>query len=228
MAPGTHKIYSDQADEIMLSLAMTAPESARTHQVMGDELARQGNIEGAIRNYRAALKIDAHLPGVHFRLAEMLNNSSGPTDRQAAEKEYAAALADDPLDTKSENRLGEIAFGRSDLKSASAYFSRAVELQSDDANANLGLAKTLIAMQQPQSADKYLEHAAKLDPYNPAIHFRLTALYRQLGRPDDAEHEIAEFKRLRRMKEKLTQIYREMRLKPAKEDEAGQVAVPYE
>jgi cytochrome c-type biogenesis protein CcmH/NrfG len=203
----------------MLSLAMAGPESARMHQVMGDELARQGNIEGAIRNYRDALKTDTHLPGVHFRLAEMLNSSSGPTDREAAEKEYIAALADDPLDAKSENRLGEIAFGRSDLKGASAHFSKAVELQPDDAEANLGLAKTLMSLQEPQKAEKYLDHAVKLDPYNSAIRFRLASLYRQMGRSADAEREIAEFKRLRAMKDKLTQVYREMRLKPAKQDE---------
>ena len=213
-----HKIYSDLADETMLSLAMTSPDSARMRQLMGDELARQGNIEGAIRNYRAALKFDAHLPGVHFRLAEMLNNSSGQVDRQAAEKEYVAALADDPMDAKSECRLGEIAFGMSDLKSASAHFSKAVEWQPGDADANLGLAKTLMSMQEPQRATQYLEQAVKLDPYNSAIHFRLAALYRQLGRLAEAEHEIAEFKRLREMKEKLTQVYREMRLNPAKEE----------
>jgi cytochrome c-type biogenesis protein CcmH/NrfG len=214
-----HKIYSDQADETMLSLAMAGPESARMHQVMGDELARQGNIEGAIRNYRDALKADPHLPGVHFRLAEMLNSSSGPTDRLAAEKEYIAALADDPLDGKSEDRLGEIAFGRSDLKGAFAHLSKAVELQPDDAEANLGLAKTLMSMQEPQKAEKYLDHAVKLDPYNSAIRFRLASLYRQLGRSAEADREIAEFRRLRAMKDKLTQVYREMRLKPAKDEE---------
>ena len=214
-----HKIYADQADETMLSLAMADPESARMHQLMGDELARQGNIEGAIRNYRDALKADPHVPGVHFRLAEMLNSSSGPTDRQAAEKEYAAALADNPLDAKSESRLGEMAFGRSDLKSASVHFSKAVEMQPNDSEANLGLAKTLISLQEPQKAAPYLQHAAKLDPYNAAIHFRLASLYRQTGRTTDAEREIAEFKRLRALKEKLVQVYREMRLKPEKADD---------
>ncbi|HVW83452.1 MAG TPA: tetratricopeptide repeat protein [Bryobacteraceae bacterium] len=214
-----HKIYADQADETMLSLAMASPESPRMRQMMGDELARQGNIEGAIRNYRDALKADPHLPGVHFRLAEMLNNSSGPTDRKAAEKEYMAALVDDPRDAKSETRLGEIAFGRSDLKGASAHFSKAVELQPDDPDANLGLAKTLMSMQDPKKAAPYLERAAKLDPYNAAIHFRLASLYRETGRAADADREIAEFKRLRAMKDKLTQVYHEMRLKPGKQEE---------
>jgi tetratricopeptide (TPR) repeat protein len=214
-----HKIYADQADETMLSLAMASPESPRMRQMMGDELARQGNIEGAIKNYRDALKGDPHLPGVHFRLAEMLKSSSRPMDRQAAEKEYMAALVDDPRDAKSETRLGEIAFGRSDLKDASSHFSKAVELQPDDPDANLGLAKALMSMQDPKKAAPYLERAAKLDPYNAAVHFRLASLYRETGRAADADREIAEFKRLRAMKDKLTQVYHEMRLKPGKQEE---------
>jgi tetratricopeptide (TPR) repeat protein len=213
-----HKVYSDLADETMLSLAMTGPDSARMHQVMGDELARQGNVETAIKNYRAALQADPHLPGLHFRLAEMLNSATGPTDRQAAQKEYLAALNDDPRDAKANSRLGEIAFGQSDLKGAFAYFSKAVELQPDDADANLGLAKTLMSMQEPQKAGFYLDRAAKLDPYNAAVHFRLAALYRQTGHSAEADREIAEFKRLREIKEKLSRIYKDMRLKPAKEE----------
>jgi tetratricopeptide (TPR) repeat protein len=207
-----HKIFSDQADETLLSLAMTQPDSPRMRQMMGDELARQGQVAGAIENYRAALKADPHLPGVHFRLAEMLNSSNGPTDRQAAQKEYAAALADDPMDARSESRLGEIAFGQSDLKGAAAHFGKAVELQPDDADANLGLAKTLMSMQQMEKAGIYLERAAKLDPYNQAVHFRLAAFYRQAGRVSDADREIAEFRRLKDLKEKLGRVYHDMRL----------------
>ena len=213
-----HKIYSDQADETLLSLAMTQPDSARMHQMMGDELARQGQIAGAVENYRAALKSDPHLPGVHFRLAEMLNSSNGPTDRQAARKEYAAALADDPMDAKSESRLGEIAFGQSDLKGAAAHFGKAVELQPDDADANLGLAKTLMSMGQMEKAGVYLEHAVKLDPYNQAVHFRLAAFYRQAGRASDADREIAEFRRLKDLKEKLGQVTHQPH---SKEPESG-------
>jgi hypothetical protein len=34
------RIYSDLADEAMVSIAMTAPQSARTHQLMAHQLAR--------------------------------------------------------------------------------------------------------------------------------------------------------------------------------------------
>src|SRR5437667_6198203 len=73
-----HRIYSDLAGESMLSIAMLAPKSARMRQVMAHEMARQGNTEGAIANYREALKLDPRLPGLHFELAEALSNSQPP------------------------------------------------------------------------------------------------------------------------------------------------------
>jgi tetratricopeptide (TPR) repeat protein len=165
------------------------------------------------------LKVDPELPGLHFELGEILSNSSTPAaDQEAIEKEYKAALAANPFDEKSECRLGEIAFRRSDLKDASAHYSRALEMQPNDADANLGLAKVLISMNQPEKAQPLLERAARLEPFNAVTHYRLSLVYRGLGRSADASRELAEFQRLKEMKERLKQTYREMRLQPGKQE----------
>ncbi len=213
-----HRIYSDLADESLLSVTMIAPKSARAHQMMAQEMARQGNNEGAIEKYREALKIDPALPGLHFELAEMLSSATPPADQEEVEKEYKAALADNPFDEKSECRLGEIASQRSDLKDASAHYSRALELQPNDADANLGLAKILLSMNQPEKARPLLERAAQLEPFNAVTHYRLSLVYRGLGRSADARKELAEFQRLKDMKAQLKQVYQEMRLQPVKQE----------
>jgi tetratricopeptide (TPR) repeat protein len=179
---------------------------------------RQGNSDGAIAKYREALKLDPALPGLHFELAEILSNSSPAADPEEVEKGYKAALAVNPFDEKSECRLGEIASRRSDLKDASAHYSRALELQPNDADANLGLAKILISMNQPEKAQPLLERAARLEPFNAVTHYRLSVVYRGLGRADDARRELAEFQRLKEMKERLKNIYAEMRLQPGKQE----------
>ncbi len=162
-----HRIYSELSDETMLSLAMLAPDSARMHQAMAHELARQAEDDAAIANYREALKIDPHRADLHFELAEMLNTQSSAAAQAEAEKEYKAALASNPFDEKSMSRLGDIALRRSDLKTA-----------------------------------------------------RLGVLYRELGRTDDSRRELAKFEKLKKMKNRLSQLYQEMRLQSGKPDEA--------
>jgi hypothetical protein len=44
-------------------------------------------------------------------------------------------------------------------------------------------------------------------------------LYRQLGRTDDAKRELAEFEKLKTMKNNLQNIYQAMRLKPATQEQ---------
>src|SRR6266852_5034934 len=213
-----HRIYSDLAAESMLSIAMLAPKSARMRQVMAHEMARQGNTEGAIANYREALKLDPRLPGLHFDLAEALNSSPSTSDQAEVEREYKAALADNPFDGKAECRLGEIALRASDLKNALTHYSRAVELQPNDAEANLGVAKTLTSMRRPQEAEPYLKRAAQLEPFNAATHYRLSLVYRELGRTADAQRELSEYQKYKEMKERLKQVYEEMRLQPVKQE----------
>jgi tetratricopeptide (TPR) repeat protein len=213
-----YRIYTDLAGESVLSIAMLAPNSARMHQIMGQEMSRHGDIEGAITHYREAVKLDPKLPGLRFELAEALNLSNSAADQQEVEKEYQAALAQDPLDEKSENRLGDIALRGSNLKAALDHYQRAVDLQPNDADACLGLGRVLTEMQRTPEAERYLKRAVELDPFTPAAHYRLGLVYRATGRPAEAQKELAEFERLKQMKERLKQIYQDMRLQPLKQD----------
>jgi Flp pilus assembly protein TadD len=214
-----YRIYSDLAGEAMLSVSMVAPKSARMHQIMAHELARQGRTTEAIANYREAIKIDPNVPGLHYELAEMLNSSQVDSERAEAEAEYKAALAANQFDEKSECRLGDIATRKGDLEEAAEHYSRAVQIQPNDPDANSGLAKALMQTNQPQKAESLLERAVQLDPTSAVAHYRLSTLYRQIGRTDDAKLQLEEFQKYKAMKDKLRDIYRDMRLEPAKEDE---------
>ncbi len=214
----SYRIHSDLASEAMLSLSLVAPKSARMHQVMAHELEKHGDEEAAIRNYREALKLDPKLPGLHFELAEVLHASSVAAEQQEAESEYKAALSVNQFDERAEFRLGDISSRRGDVQEAYAHYSRAVQLQPNDAEANIGLAKTLMLMNQPDKAEPLLQRALQLDPTSAAAHFRLSTLYRQAGRSADAKRELEEYQKYKEMKEKLQDIYHDMRVKPAKQE----------
>ncbi|MFZ0594657.1 MAG: tetratricopeptide repeat protein [Bryobacteraceae bacterium] len=217
-----HRIYTEQADETMLSVAMVAPKSAWMHQLAAEEMVKRGNSEAAIKHFREALRLDPQIPGVHFELGEVLSASSSTSDQEQAEREYQAALLQDPSDEKSECRLGKIALNRSNLTSALNHYTRAVALQPDDPEANLGLGKVLTSMGQRDKAEPLIEKAVRLDPSDPVAHFRLGSLYRQMGRAEDARRELAEFQQLKQMKEGMKELYKEMRLQTGpEEEEAG-------
>lgn len=208
----SYRIYSDLANEAMLTMALVAPGSAQMHQVMAHELARHDDTAAAIANYREALKIDPQLPGLHFELAELLSNSSDASLQAQAESEYQAALAVNPFDEKAESRLGDLAAKRGDLKLAEADYTRALQLQPDDAETATDLAKVLLSMGQKQKAQALLQKAIQLDPTDYVAHYRLSALYRQEGQPDKAKQELEQYQKYKNMKEELTKIFHEMRV----------------
>lgn len=202
-----YRIYSDLADESLLSLSVVEPKSARMHQALAHELAKRGRTAEAIENYRAALNLDSQLPGIHFELAEMLNTLGTEESRQEAEREYRAALTANPMDEQSERRLGEIAFQAGDLKAATDHYNRAIQLQPNNPEASIGLAKVLMSLNQTQKAEALLHHALELDPTSAVAHFRLSTIYRQTGRAEDAQRELAEYQKYKGMKEKLREVY---------------------
>jgi len=212
------RIYGDLADDATLRLASVAPDSARLHQLMAHEMMRRGNRGGAIAQFREALRIDPRASGLHFELAEAYYTATDNPDLPQAESEYRAALQVNPFDAKSECGLGEIAFRGSDATAALQHFSRCLELQPDDVDANVGVAKTLMLKNEMTKAQRYLERAVQLDPLREVAHYRLATIYRATGRKEDADRELAEFRRLKTLKDNLREVYKQMRLHPQHEE----------
>jgi tetratricopeptide (TPR) repeat protein len=210
-----YRTYSDLAGQSMLSLALTAPDSAQMHQLMAHEETRGGNTNGAVAQYRKAIALDPNLPGVHFELAELLNASQDTAAQKQAEQEYQLALKSNPLDERSTLRIAEISGHRGDSDGALKAYTRANELAPGDADAKLGLAKVLIEKNQADKALALLEEAVQLEPTNATAHYRLGSLYRQKNRSDDAKREIDLYKKYKDEKEKLRGILKEMQIQPS-------------
>ncbi len=209
-----YRTYSDLAGESMLALSLAAPDSAQMHQLLAHEDTRQGNTDSAIAQYRKAIAIDPHLPGVHFELAELLHTSTDETVKKEAEQEYHAGLLENPQDEKAIFRLAEIHAQKGNIEQSYKEYTKAVALQPADAEAKLGLAKTLIEMNQADKALALLEDTVQLEPTNATAHYRLATLYRKMGRIDDAKREVELYKKFKEMKEKLRTLYKELQVQP--------------
>jgi len=211
-----YRTYSDLAAHALSALARVAPESARMHEILAQTLMSQDDFPGAIAQYRAALKTDPRLPGIHFELGQaILANSHEEPARQEAKKEFETDLAANPVDANAEYELGEIYWLRSNLQAAFGHYSRALELQGDLVDAKIALGKVLTAMRQPEKAVGHLLEAVRLDPQNEVTHYRLALAYRKLGRTEDADREWATCQKLRDSHTSVRSLYQQVQQRPA-------------
>ena len=208
----SYRLYSDLAGRSILTLALTSPDSAEMHQVMARELARHGDTDPAIANYRDAIKINPQLPGLHSELGDLLYRSTEKNLQAQAEAEFKAALEVSPHDEKAQLSLGMIALKNADLKTALDDDSRALQLDPNDTDACTELAKVLVMMNQQEQAQQLFERAVKIDPTNYVAHYRLASMYRQQGKTDEAKQQVDEYLKYKQMKDKLEKIFHDMRV----------------
>ena len=207
-----YRIYTDLAGEALLSLSVAAPESGQTYQAMAHGLVRQRDINGAITDYRKALAANPNLPGIHYELAEALHASPDLKLRAEAEQEYRLAVAANATDEKAITKLGDLSADKGDLAGAETYYKQALALVPNNADALQGLARVYTERNDSASALPLLERVVAADPTNVQAHYRLSAVYRKLNRPEDARRELQAYQKYKDMKEKLRQIYKDLRL----------------
>jgi tetratricopeptide (TPR) repeat protein len=216
------RLYAELADDTLNKLAVVAPGSARMQQVIAERLVNAGDLEGAIEHYRKTLEIDPHVPGVRYELAEAILESSSRSDAAAqaeAEKELGTVVATEGDSAKVECQLAKIALLRSDTESAHDHYVRAFALHPQDTEAQLGLGRILMTMEKGQEARKYLELAVQSDPLNGEAHYRLAQVYQRLQMPDESQKQMHLFQEIKRAKDQVRMLYRQMKKQTKAEDE---------
>jgi tetratricopeptide (TPR) repeat protein len=216
------RVYSELADDTLNKLAVLAPGSARMQQVIAERLVNGGDLQGAIEHYRKALQIDTRLPGVHFELGEAILQSS-PVDagtQEEAQKEFEASIGVDGDTAKTECEFGRMALSQSHLDQAFEHYQRAYQLNPNEVQAQMGLAKLLMMQEKPQEAIKYLRMAVRSDPLNGTAHYQLSTAYRRLQMMDMADKEVLLFQEIKKTKDQVEVLYRQMNKKPQVDDVA--------
>ncbi len=211
-----YRVYTDLASERLLDLSLVAPDSAQMHQAIAHEQIRAGDLSDAITNLRKAAALDPTLPAIHYELAEALRTSPDLTLRAGAAAEYEEDLKQNPRDAEAMVRLGDVQADAGNDEAAAAEYKRALAVAPQNEDASIGLARTLTERDEPAKAIPLLQAVLAENPASIDAHFRLSTAYRKLHRTQDAARELKEYQRLKALKDKLSNVYQQLRL-----DQAG-------
>jgi tetratricopeptide (TPR) repeat protein len=206
------RLYSELADDTLNKLAIVAPDSARMQQVIAEHLVNAGDLTNAIAHYQRALEIDPHLAGLHFELAEAVLESaaSNPQSQADAERELEAGVNTDGDNAKAECLFGRIALLQNNTDAAFAHFRKALDLNANEVEAQMGMARVLTIKEKPEEAMKYLTQAISADPLNAAAHYRLAVAYRSLHKTAEAEKEMKLFQEIKQTNDQVRDFYHQM------------------
>jgi predicted Zn-dependent protease len=122
--------------------------------------------------------------------------SGSADDTGMAAKEFEQELQIAPANANAAYELGEINRNAGQFEQAQQYFHQALIRHPDFEEAHLGLAATLISLQQPAVALPHLQQAIALNPQNEVSWWRLAQVERVLGHSEEQKKALAEFQRL--------------------------------
>ncbi len=192
------KTYMTSWNGAFQRLLAKAPGSVQLRQIMAEGLESQERFAEAAQEYREILKMDPKLPGMHYKLGQMiLRSDASPEADEKALAQLRRELEISPAHAGALAEVGEIHLRRSQLDEAGRSFSQALQAQAGYLPARLGLAKTCIAQKQWARALEQLEPVAKLASDNESVAYNLMLAYRGLGRAAEAKRALETFQRLK-------------------------------
>jgi Flp pilus assembly protein TadD len=140
---------------VVASLSACSSEGAR-HKAAGNVLFKQGDLEGAVREYRAAVAVVPRDANAHTLLANALFEKSLWDE---ARKEYQASLELDPGARAALQGLAALELRQGHAAEAKALFERMVRDEPRDGEAHAALGKLLLASGDLDGAERHLREA---------------------------------------------------------------------
>jgi tetratricopeptide (TPR) repeat protein len=187
----TH-VFSDLSTRSQQELMDVAPDSPLVVELNAENFEKHGEFGKAIAEYRVLLQRAPSMPGIHFRIGQLiLNLPATAASNKDARNEFEQELKVYPQNAGAEYFLGELDRKQGHLPQAIEHYMSATKLNPSLADAYFGLGRCLLDSGRAADAVAPLEVAAKLEPANPTIHFTLAHAYQQLGRREDAAREFA-------------------------------------
>jgi tetratricopeptide (TPR) repeat protein len=195
------RVSGDFAHLNMWKLSRVAPGSVWDHQAIGEAHESQGHYDLALREYRKVLSLDPERPGIHFRIGRTLLLRPLETDSlDEVLKAFQNELMIDPTNAAAAYEMGEVHRKTGQLEKAQVFFETANKHYPDFEEARIGLARTLLASNQPEKALPHLKKALSLNSENEVSHYQLSLVYKALGNLAEQQKALEQFQLLRKQK----------------------------
>ena len=110
-----------------------------------------------------------------------------------AAQEFRKELEISPQHVSAMLELAQFEIDSSELTEAVSLARHAVEIEPTNPDPHHILGRALLAAGEARESAQELESAERLAPRSSAIHFHLAAAYRELGRREDAQREMAAY-----------------------------------
>lgn len=211
---GIH-LYTDLGRAYSHRLLTSAPGSFQVHELNAELLEENGKFADAVTEYRTALALNPHLPGIHIKVGLLLLAGEPKTTTiDEARHEFEEELKVYPGSAPAYYELGQLALNSRDWTGAAHLFERAVALDPGFAAAFVGLGKCHLMAGHPSDALGPIERAVRLQPDNEDAHYQLSLAYRRAGRPEEADRELAAYRQLHEKRVRTKEFVREEMSRP--------------
>jgi len=168
-------------------------ESAEADMLAGEALDEMHDHNGAVEQFRAAVKADPKQPGVHFGLAYLLWTGS---QWDEAEQQFQAELENNPQNVQALVYLADSQIRQNHFDTARPLLEKAVRIDPKFEMAHLEIGILDTQAGKNEEALRELHQAATLNPKDVQVHWRLARLYQAMGRKQEAQAEFDRTKTL--------------------------------
>src|SRR5258708_3714059 len=182
-------------EKTIAHMFQVVPDSAPLHIALAEAYDTNGDLEGALTEYRKAAELDSKLPGVRLRTGRLLWKARRFDE---AEPEFQAELKNEPGGVDAKYYLATIYLYRDDdARRAIPLLEEFVRVHPQEKNGYFELGRSALKENRAPQAVTALEKAAMLSPTQANIHYLLAQAYRMAGRTADAARAFDTSKRLR-------------------------------